>query len=208
MSHGLPPNPTHHPLPSNPSVSDRAGVRSPARQMDPPDRGSNDSSDPRNEFPRGFTRGGFAPIPHRHSDAPPPREARDHDRERDLEREREFERRERELPRRDLDPEPSMDRFIPPPRRERDDFERDRDRDRRGRGPPPLHWEEDYGEPRSHVLYVDLKLTEHRTFKTSTITIPIRRVFSTSPSIPYSSPSVPTPSPTIFSHAESPQQLS
>ena len=145
----LPPNPTHHPLPPNPTLGDTAGRRSPARQMDPP---SNDrAGDPREEFPRGFTRGGFAPIPHRHPDLPttpadehqrhrspppPPRiYERDHERERDPPRRHEG--RDREFPRRDLDPEPEQGRGS----RNWDSYY-----DRSGRGPPPPHWEDDYGE--------------------------------------------------------------
>lgn len=146
----LPPNPTHHPLPPNPTAGDISGRRSPARQMDPPQAGRGD--DPRDEFPRGFTRGGFAPIPHRHSDLPPapsqelererapPPPPRDYDRDR--EPPRRHEAREREFPRRDLDPEPDVDRE----RRSWDDYY-----ERTGRAalppppPPPAQWEDDYG---------------------------------------------------------------
>ena len=83
---------------------------------------------------RGFSRGGFAPIPRRHDDLPPlpPPPAR-------FEREREdFDRREplreREFPRRELDPDPELERWER--RLDRDDFER-------GRGHPP---DDPYGE--------------------------------------------------------------
>lgn len=143
----LPPNPTHHPLPPNPTMGDTADRRSPARQMDPP--GNERAGDPREEFPRGFTRGGFAPIPHRHSDAPaasseperqrsPPPPPRVYDRDFDRERElpRRPEGRDREFPRRDLDPEP-----------ERDGRNWNTYYDRTGRGgPPPPQWDDDYGK--------------------------------------------------------------
>ena len=90
-----------HPLPQNPLLH---ATRSPQRGRSPTP-------------PRGFSRSGFAPIPHRHSDLPPmPRE------------------REREFPRRDLDPEPEIERW-----------ERRMDREEYERRPPP-HWEEEYGE--------------------------------------------------------------
>jgi hypothetical protein len=143
----LPPNPTHHPLPPNPTIGDTADRRSPARQMDPP--GNERAGDPREEFPRGFTRGGFAPIPHRHADAPaasselerhrsPPPPPRVYDRE--FERERDLPRRQegrdREFPRRDLDPEP-----------ERDGRSWNTYYDRSGRGgAPPPQWDDDYGK--------------------------------------------------------------
>ena len=143
----LPPNPTHHPLPPNPTIGDTADRRSPARQMDPP--GNERAGDPREEFPRGFTRGGFAPIPHRHADAPaasseperhrsPPPPPRVYDREFDRERDppRRQEGRDREFPRRDLDPEP-----------ERDGRNWNTYYDRSGRGgPPPPQWDDDYGK--------------------------------------------------------------
>nr|XP_019048353.1 hypothetical protein I302_02124 [Kwoniella bestiolae CBS 10118]OCF27283.1 hypothetical protein I302_02124 [Kwoniella bestiolae CBS 10118] len=77
----------------------------------------------------GFSRGGFAPIPHRHSDLPPiptpPSrfERDDYDRG----------RRDREFPRRELDPDPE-DRYE---RREWDDY------GRRG-----SHWDDDYDRPK------------------------------------------------------------
>ncbi|WWC97408.1 hypothetical protein V866_004287 [Kwoniella sp. B9012] len=77
----------------------------------------------------GFSRGGFAPIPHRHSDLPPipPPPARferdDYDRG----------RRDREFPRRELDPDPE-DRYE---RREWDEY------GRRG-----SHWDDDYDRPK------------------------------------------------------------
>ncbi|OXG51481.1 arsenite-resistant protein ASR2 [Cryptococcus neoformans] len=96
----------------------------------------------------GFTRGGFAPIPHRHSDiaplpsttSPTPALALSPSRV-------EWERgrgKERELPRRELDPEPEdrerrreWDEY--PPRREsRGHWEDDFDRPKRRRSPSPL----------------------------------------------------------------------
>jgi hypothetical protein len=143
----LPPNPTHHPLPPNPTIGDTADRRSPARQMDPP--GNERAGDPREEFPRGFTRGGFAPIPHRHADAPaasseperhrsPPPPPRVYDREFDRERDlpRRQEGRDREFPRRDLDPEPERDGRS---------WNTYYDRGARG-GPPPPQWDDDYGK--------------------------------------------------------------
>ena len=148
----LPSNPAHHPLPQNPSLGDIAGQRSPAKQMDPPSTGP--SGDPRDEYPRGFTRGGFAPIPHRHSDMPlsasedregekarsPPPPPRDYDRERELPRRHDI--RDREPPRREFDYSETDDRE----RRSWDDYY-----ERTGRGippPPPAaqNWEDDYGE--------------------------------------------------------------
>ncbi|WRT63364.1 uncharacterized protein IL334_000269 [Kwoniella shivajii] len=77
----------------------------------------------------GFSRGGFAPLPHRHSDLPPipPPPTR-------FERD-DYDRGRREFPRRDLDPEPE-DRYE---RREWDDYSR-------GRG--GSHWEDDYDRPK------------------------------------------------------------
>ncbi|WWC57754.1 uncharacterized protein I303_100289 [Kwoniella dejecticola CBS 10117] len=85
----------------------------------------------------GFSRGGFAPIPHRHSDLPPiPPPARY---ERD---EYDRGRRDREFPRRDLDPDPEdryerreWDDYPPPPRGG-------------GRGSGGSHWEDDYDRPK------------------------------------------------------------
>lgn len=150
----IPPNPTHHPLPPNPSLSDTAGNRSPARQMDPPQEGR--PGDPRDEFPRGFTRGGFAPIPQRHADMPPapaqeyqrerspPPPPRNYDRdfERDREPPRRAEGRDRSFPRRDLDPEPDMERGS----RSWDTYY-----ERTGRGGPPPREEDayDYGKHRN-----------------------------------------------------------
>lgn len=142
----LPPNPTHHPLPPNPTTGDTAGHRSPARQMDPPQAGR--PGDPRDEFPRGFTRGGFAPIPQRHPEMPPA-PAQEHQRERsppppprnydrDFERDRDPPRRaDREFPRRDLDPEPEMGT------RSWDTYY-----ERTGRGGPPPR-DDDYGGSQS-----------------------------------------------------------
>ncbi|WVQ91952.1 hypothetical protein IAS59_005760 [Cryptococcus gattii] len=96
----------------------------------------------------GFTRGGFAPIPHRHSDiaplpsttSPAPALALSPSRA-------EWERgrgKERELPRRELDPEPE-DRErrrewddYPPRRESRGHWEDDFDRPKRRRSPSPL----------------------------------------------------------------------
>jgi hypothetical protein len=70
--------------------------------------------------PRGFSRSGFAPIPYRHSELPPPPRER-----------------EREFPRRDLDPEPEIERWER--RMDREDWDR--------RAPPPhMHsYEDNYG---------------------------------------------------------------
>jgi hypothetical protein len=72
---------------------------------------------------RGFSRGGFAPVPHRHHELPPPPMRDDRFGRPDM----------REFPRRDLDLE-GEDRWD---RRERDEWER--------RARPP-HWEDDWGE--------------------------------------------------------------
>ncbi|ODO03301.1 hypothetical protein I350_06151 [Cryptococcus amylolentus CBS 6273] len=99
----------------------------------------------------GFTRGGFAPIPHRHSDIPPaPVEAASIaalspkiDQE-DWERGRGG--RERELPRRELDHEPEEREGVRGGRREWDDlpprrgsWDGDYDRPKRRRSPSPIN---------------------------------------------------------------------
>ncbi|KAK8844554.1 hypothetical protein IAR55_006401 [Kwoniella newhampshirensis] len=136
---------------ADPSSFDQAGGPSatgiyppPARPRSPPPRLDRDHEDR-----SGFTRGGFAPIPHRHSDLPPlPPPARyereDHDRGRGM--------RDREFPRRDLDPEPE-ERWE---RREWDDY------DRRPRVGPPSHWEDDYDRPKRRRSPSPLGPPSHR----------------------------------------------
>ena len=102
-----------HPLPQNPLLHPG---RSPVREASPP--------------VRGFSRSGFAPIPYRHVDLPPP------PREREREREREF-------PRRDLDPEPEIERW-----------ERRIDREDWDRRPPVDRWEDDYGRFLSSSFFI------------------------------------------------------
>jgi len=114
--HPLPPNPLNH-------------ARSPPRDISPP--------------ARGFSRSGFAPIPYRHSELPPPPRER-----------------EREFPRRDLDPEPEIERWER--RMDREDWER--------RAPP--HWEDDYGGSRL--------LTEMHRFLPTETYLPGRRAVCSS----------------------------
>ncbi|WWD22896.1 hypothetical protein CI109_107391 [Kwoniella shandongensis] len=97
----------------------------------------------------GFTRGGFAPIPHRHTDLPPPPPPGRYERD-------EYDRgrapRDREFPRRELDPEPE-ERWE---RREWDDY------DRRPRGAPASHWEDDYDRPKRRRSPSPLGPPSHR----------------------------------------------
>ncbi|WVO18178.1 hypothetical protein L204_105881 [Cryptococcus depauperatus] len=98
----------------------------------------------------GFSRSGFAPIPHRHSDiaplptSPPPRFGRERDQRDDWDRERNR-GRERELPRRELDPPETDERErlrawedYPSKRDNRGHWEDDVDRPKRRRSPSPL----------------------------------------------------------------------
>ncbi|WVR03221.1 hypothetical protein IAU60_000212 [Kwoniella sp. DSM 27419] len=118
---GYPPDDSYGPSGSYPL---RPRSPPPMRADYPPERDYEDRS--------GFSRSGFAPIPHRHSDLPPPPPPRAYERD-------EFDRGppppRREFPRRDLDPEPE-ERYE---RREWDEF------DRRAR---PPHWEEEFDRPK------------------------------------------------------------
>ncbi|WWC85480.1 uncharacterized protein L201_000344 [Kwoniella dendrophila CBS 6074] len=106
-----------------------------SRSPPPPPREYPPAGEREHEDRPGFSRGGFAPIPHRHSDLPPipPPPIRFDSRD-DYDRGR----RDREFPRRELDPDPE-DRYG---RRDYDDYDRGGPR---GGG---SHWEDDYDRPK------------------------------------------------------------